>query len=170
MLRRLLYSLLTLLVAPLAVATPRAASGQAGVRGASVEHSTAYTTTALRVREDTSVATGIVATLPRGRAVMVGVCDGGWCAVEAGAVSGYAVERYLSPTRPGGAGTTSGVYVGGEGRGYTNAAGERVRSPTRTPDGRAPAGASAQCRDGTYSFSRSRRGTCSHHGGVARWL
>jgi len=34
----------------------------------------------------------------------------------------------------------------------------------------APAGASAQCRDGTYSFSRSRRGTCSHHGGVARWL
>ncbi|WP_431636442.1 DUF3761 domain-containing protein [Dyella sp. KULCS107] len=33
-----------------------------------------------------------------------------------------------------------------------------------------PAGASAQCRDGTYSFSRSRRGTCSHHGGVARWL
>src|SRR5258708_28895226 len=27
-----------------------------------------------------------------------------------------------------------------------------------------PQGATAQCRDGTYSFSRSRRGTCSHHG------
>lgn len=29
---------------------------------------------------------------------------------------------------------------------------------------------SAICRDGTYSFSAHRRGTCSHHGGVARWL
>lgn len=33
-----------------------------------------------------------------------------------------------------------------------------------------PAGATAQCRDGSYSFSRSRSGTCSHHGGVAAWL
>lgn len=33
-----------------------------------------------------------------------------------------------------------------------------------------PSGASAICRDGTYSFSQSRRGTCSHHGGVAKWL
>ena len=34
----------------------------------------------------------------------------------------------------------------------------------------APPGATALCRDGTYSFSKSRRGTCSHHGGVAKWL
>ena len=34
----------------------------------------------------------------------------------------------------------------------------------------APPGATALCRDGTYSFSRHRSGTCSHHGGVARWL
>lgn len=33
-----------------------------------------------------------------------------------------------------------------------------------------PSGASAICRDGTYSFSANRRGTCSHHGGVTRWL
>jgi len=33
-----------------------------------------------------------------------------------------------------------------------------------------PAGASAKCRDGTYSFSEHHRGTCSHHGGVASWL
>jgi hypothetical protein len=25
-------------------------------------------------------------------------------------------------------------------------------------------------RDGTYSYSASRRGTCSHHGGVSQWL
>ena len=29
---------------------------------------------------------------------------------------------------------------------------------------------SAICRDGTYSYSQSRRGTCSHHGGVAQWI
>jgi hypothetical protein len=39
-----------------------------------------------------------------------------------------------------------------------------------TAPAKAPAGATAQCRDGSYSFSASRRGTCSHHGGVARWL
>ena len=27
----------------------------------------------------------------------------------------------------------------------------------------------AVCRDGHYSYSQSRRGTCSHHGGVAYW-
>ena len=33
-----------------------------------------------------------------------------------------------------------------------------------------PSGATAICRSGRVSFSASRRGTCSHHGGVARWL
>lgn len=33
-----------------------------------------------------------------------------------------------------------------------------------------PAGATAQCNDGTYSYSQHRSGTCSHHGGVKRWL
>jgi hypothetical protein len=32
-----------------------------------------------------------------------------------------------------------------------------------------PTGATALCRDGTYSFSKHHSGTCSHHGGVARW-
>jgi Protein of unknown function (DUF3761) len=34
----------------------------------------------------------------------------------------------------------------------------------------APPGATARCRDGTYSFSQHHQGTCSHHGGVAAWL
>jgi hypothetical protein len=34
----------------------------------------------------------------------------------------------------------------------------------------APAGATALCNDGTYSFSQHRSGTCSHHGGVREWL
>lgn len=51
---------------------------------------------------------------------------------------------------------------------YTNSVGHRVHRPVVTRS--APAGASARCRDGSYSFSEHRRGTCSHHGGVAEWL
>ncbi len=51
---------------------------------------------------------------------------------------------------------------------YTNEEGHQIQSPTRYEF--APEGASALCRDGTYSFSENRRGTCSHHGGVAKWL
>jgi hypothetical protein len=29
---------------------------------------------------------------------------------------------------------------------------------------------SALCNDGTYSYSQHRRGTCSWHGGVSKWL
>lgn len=34
----------------------------------------------------------------------------------------------------------------------------------------APAGATAQCRDGSYSFSQHHSGTCSGHDGVAKWI
>lgn len=33
-----------------------------------------------------------------------------------------------------------------------------------------PAGATAECRDGNYSFSQNRRGTCSHRRGVSGWF
>lgn len=54
-------------------------------------------------------------------------------------------------------------------RHYTNSDGQQVHSPAYSSGG-IPAGATAQCNDGTYSFSQHRRGTCSHHGGVAKWL
>lgn len=50
---------------------------------------------------------------------------------------------------------------------YTNSDGNKVQSPTHYDS--APAGATAKCRDGTYSFSQHRSGTCSHHGGVDIW-
>ena len=34
---------------------------------------------------------------------------------------------------------------------------------------RNPAGAIAQCKDGTYSHAKARTGVCSRHGGVGRW-
>lgn len=51
---------------------------------------------------------------------------------------------------------------------YYNVDQIEVQSPTKYKS--VPPGACAVCRDGTYSFSRNRRGTCSHHGGVASWL
>ena len=36
--------------------------------------------------------------------------------------------------------------------------------------GTPPPGATARCKDGTYSYSQHHSGTCSHHGGVAVWL
>jgi hypothetical protein len=53
---------------------------------------------------------------------------------------------------------------------YTNRDGNTVHAPARSLSGKAPDGATARCRDGTYSFSRHHSGTCSRHGGVASWL
>lgn len=36
--------------------------------------------------------------------------------------------------------------------------------------GTPPSGATAECRDGTYSFSQHHSGACSSHGGVELWL
>lgn len=51
---------------------------------------------------------------------------------------------------------------------YINSQGQRVQSPTRYSS--VPTGATARCKDGTYSFSKKKKGTCSRHGGVAEWL
>lgn len=36
--------------------------------------------------------------------------------------------------------------------------------------GLAPAGATGQCKDGTFTMSKTHSGSCSHHGGVAKWF
>jgi hypothetical protein len=58
------------------------------------------------------------------------------------------------------------VVCGGDS--YVNTDGNCVPRPQQAPS--APDGATAKCKDGTYSFSQNRSGTCSHHGGVAQWL
>jgi hypothetical protein len=51
---------------------------------------------------------------------------------------------------------------------YTNVDGKQVHRPVCANS--APPGATAQCRDGSYSFSLHHSGTCSGHGGVHSWL
>ena len=50
---------------------------------------------------------------------------------------------------------------------YVNSSDNTVHSPAYSNT--VPAGATARCRDLTYSFSQHRRGTCSGHHGVAQW-
>lgn len=47
---------------------------------------------------------------------------------------------------------------------YKNSSGKCVKQPSSHP-----AGATAKCKDGTYSYSTHRSGTCSHHRGVSIW-
>jgi len=122
---------------------------------------TAYTTAAVSLRAKPDANARSLARLAAETPVRVVVCTNGWCQTQVNGLTGYLPRLALS-AQP------NGSFV--EGRGYTNSRGNRVRSPTRTPDNQPPAGATARCRDGTYSFSQSRRGTCSHHGGVAKWL
>ena len=71
------------------------------------------------------------------------------------------VGTYVAPPpAPAQPSCTNGTYV--------NSAGNTVCRPEVQPS--APSGATAKCGDGTYSFSQSRSGTCSRHGGVAAWL
>ena len=52
---------------------------------------------------------------------------------------------------------------------YYNSDRNKVHNPIVSAES-VPVGATAICRDSTYSFSRHRRGTCSHHGGVKKFL
>ena len=118
-----------------------------------------YASSSVRVRAEASAESAVVGTIAAGNRVSVRACAVDWCWVEHGKKTGYVSARYLSATPP---------FEKGNGKGYKNTKGTWVPSPkfSSTP----PAGASARCRDGTYSFSQSRRGTCSNHGGVSLWL
>ena len=129
---------------------------------ASFRDTLAYTTTIVTVRAKPFANAQPLGRVDAAAPVRLYTCSAGWCSVARGRLSGYVLQEYLS-SQPTAAAQRSG-------RGYINSRGEWVPSPTRTPNDTPPAGASARCRDGTYSFSRSRSGTCSHHGGVAQWL
>lgn len=122
---------------------------------------TAYTTASISLRAAPRPTAPVYTRLPAETKVHVQRCDDGWCNVTTQRLAGYLLEEFLTVDQP---------QAVAQGRGYINSDGERVPSPTWTADGQPPAGASAQCRDGSYSFSRHRQGTCSHHGGVARWI
>jgi hypothetical protein len=103
-----------------------------------------------------------LALLPQGTQVQVIKCAAQSCKVSFRNLMGFVGEERLQST-------LVRTPVEG-GRGYINSRGQWIPSPTHTVDGQAPTGATARCRDGSFSFSQSQRGTCSWHGGVDQWL
>jgi hypothetical protein len=43
-----------------------------------------------------------------------------------------------------------------------------LKSDYHVGDNAAPAGATGQCKDGSYTTSKTHSGACSHHGGLAK--
>lgn len=130
------------------------------------------TTANLNMRSLPCTCAEVTTVIPKGSTISVlNYEDEQWARVSYNGHVNYVSRKYITPHKASsrkhsksnlGCRTSSNVNY------YTNSYGERVQSPTYYTT--APAGATALCRDGTYSFSRSRRGTCSHHGGVAKWL
>ena len=52
----------------------------------------------------------------------------------------------------------------------TVAPAKREASESKSPANTDPSGATARCKDGTYSHAKTHQGACSRHGGVAEWL
>lgn len=115
-----------------------------------------YVVGTLRVRQQPAPNAKELALLAGGTSLRLHECHEGWCTVSIKKVRGYALEEYLTTQAP------SSTTTVQRGRGFSG-------SPTTTVDRGPPAGATAKCRDGSYSFSRSRSGACSHHQGVAEW-
>lgn len=129
-----------------------------------------YTSSKLNLRGGPNTHSAVLTTIPQGTVVeMSEECDCDWISISYNGQVGYVSSKYLSSKKPQ---VNTTARKGNEHskpvKHYTNSNGERVQSPTYY--NKVPAGATALCRDGTYSFSRNRRGTCSHHGGVAKWL
>jgi len=138
---------------------------------------TKYVTNNLNLRYEANAHSYVLTVIPKGTAVTIDEdCNCAWVLVEYNGYFGYVSTKYLSknpisrkfkPNISRGKLTSCNRVRSNRTRYYTNTLGNRVQSPT-TYNSR-PAGATALCRDGTYSFSQNRRGTCSHHGGVAIW-
>jgi uncharacterized protein YgiM (DUF1202 family) len=125
-----------------------------------------YTLVNLNLRSAASINGSVLTVIPKGTSVSIDKeCYCTWIRVFYDGKVGYVSSKYLTKQVK----KQSSVYNSNSGvKYYTNSSGERVKSPTHYNSH--PAGATALCRDGTYSFSRNRRGTCSHHGGVAQWF
>ena len=128
-----------------------------------------YTSANLNLRSAPTVSSQIVTIIPKGTSVTLSEnCNCDWILVNYHGKVGYVSTKYLTGKNYRIENRTIKPDDNSHVRYYTNSFGERVQSPTYYFSH--PSGATALCRDGTYSFSKNRRGTCSHHGGVARWL
>ncbi len=123
----------------------------------------------VNLRSGPTIEEKVVYQIPKGTTIELNGCQDTWCEVTISGHSGFIARQYAgSPEKHYSGEPTQVAHPIGPVNHYTNSRGNVVQSPTHYDA--PPSGATAQCRDGTYSFSQNRRGTCSHHGGVAKWL
>lgn len=135
----------------------------------SAQNSSKYTSSNLNLRIEPNTSSQVLVVIPKGTEVNLAEnCDCDWIQVQFNGNIGYVYSKYLTDYKTVNNNTAYSETTNRSIKYYTNSDGERVQSPTHYDS--PPPGATALCRDGTYSFSRNRRGTCSHHGGVAKWL
>lgn len=125
---------------------------------------TEVTTAAINLRDAPNG--NVLSVVPRGAQLEIGECEAGWCPTDYNGQHGYVSKAYLKDPQ-GQQIQTNGSQAQSPVHYYTNSDGNRIQAPTKYSS--VPAGATAKCADGTYSFSAHRRGTCSHHGGVVKW-
>ena len=123
----------------------------------------ATTSSNANLRASPSTSARVLTVIPKATPLTLQNCTT-WCAVKYGGQTGFVSKSTL--TFKGAA--PAPVSLPANSGTYTNVDGQQIQRPVMSDT--APAGASAHCRDGSYSFSTHRRGTCSHHGGVDQWL
>ncbi|WP_456829520.1 DUF3761 domain-containing protein [Deinococcus sp. UYEF24] len=128
------------------------------------------TTSNANLRAGPSTTARVLAVIPKGTVLPTEVCTA-WCSTTYNNQPGFVSKSVLSfrqsfpPREPTSLPVPAlPVSIGT----YINVDGQQIQRPVMSDT--APAGASAHCRDGSYSFSTHRSGTCSHHGGVGEWL
>lgn len=144
------------------------------------DNTTLYTTTSARVRACPYLTCTIIRTLPTGTSIDILDTEEGsrvnssldWYKITFDGKTGYIHSSLTTERVPASAITTT------TSRSTPTTPNSATSQPltinpevTVTPAAPThPQGATALCRDGTYSYSQNRRGTCSHHGGVQQWL
>jgi len=132
---------------------------------------TKYVTANLNLRSKPNTQSHVLTTIPKGTTIEIeDDCQCLWVPVYYNGHVGYVCTKYISNNPP--SSTCSNNVLRAQPKSpiryYKNSYCRRVQSPTYYTS--QPAGATALCRDGSYSFSQHRQGTCSGHRGVAVWL
>ena len=83
-----------------------------------------------------------------------------------GTCSGHGGVQKATPGTPAAAAPAAAAATPAAAKSSTGA----HSAPTAAAGNTDPTGATAKCKDGTYSKSQHHSGTCSSHGGVAQWL